>query len=78
MLFGVVGVEVFGYYAVEHGVAKKLQALVVGPASVGHAHGLAAVHQRELVDADVARVVAGNLVYKNIKLLILYEKEPYE
>jgi hypothetical protein len=39
---------------------------------------LGAVHHGQLVILDVVRIVAGNAVNKNIKLLILNEKELYD
>ena len=78
MLIGERAVQEVGNDGVKDSVAQVLEALVVGPAPVVEFHGLGAVDHRQLVQADVARVVSGDAVYKNIKLLILDEKEPYE
>ena len=78
VLVGELAVQVVGHHRVEHGVAQEFQALVVGPAAVFGLDGLGTVHHGQLVEPDVAGVVASDAVYKNIKLLILDEKELYE
>jgi len=78
VLGGVSLVEEIGDYGVEDGVAQVFQPLVIGPASVGHLHGLGTVYHGQLVELDVVRIVAGGSMNKNIKLLILDEKELYE
>ncbi len=71
-------VEKVGDNGVDHSVAEELQAFVVGPVAIFCLDGLGAVHHGEFVEVDILRVVASDAVNKNIKLLILDEKEPYE
>ena len=78
MLVGESGVEEVGHHIVEHGVPEEFQTLIVGPAAVTQLDGLGTVHHGQLVVLDAAGIVAGNAVNKNIKLLILDEKELYE
>ena len=77
VFFGITVIKVGSHHAIEHGVAQILKALVVHPVPdiVFHRHG--AVHQGQLVIVDVAWQEASDAVYKNIKLLILGEKELY-
>ena len=72
------GVEEIGHHSIENSIAQKLETLIVGPSPVGEFHRFGAMHHRKLVEPDVSRVVTGDVVYKNIKLLILDEKELYE
>ena len=75
---GKVMIEIVGHDEVEDGVAQVFQALIVGPAAVGQLDGLGAVHEGELVGRNVVGIEPGDASYKNIKLLILDEKELYE
>ena len=77
MLVGESGEEEIGDHVIEHGITEKFEPLVVDPMSVRCSHGHGTVYHSQFVWFDVARVVAGNLMNKNIKLLILDEKELY-
>ena len=63
--------------SVEDGIAEKLQPLVVDFLAFGVAVGNALVHQRNLIETDVVGKDAENSVQRQIKLLILSEREPY-
>ena len=78
VLLGILVVEVGCHHQVEHGVAQILEPLVVHPLAACRLHGHGAVHEGQLVECDVARVEACDAMYKNVKLLILGEKELYE
>ena len=76
-LVGVGRVEKVGDYTVENSVSQEFQSLVVHLVTVAGLHGIGAVSHRQLVQPDVAGIVASDTVNKNIKLFILDEKELY-
>ena len=71
-------VEEIGDHIVDDGVAQEFQSLIVGPPPVLELDRPGTVNHRQLIELDVAGIVACDAVYKNIKLLILDEKELYE
>jgi hypothetical protein len=73
----ILAIKIIGDNGVEYGIAQVFEPLVVLPTAVGHAHRFRTMHKSQLIQVDVVRVQAGNLVYVNIKLLILAEKELY-
>ena len=77
-LIGENTVKVIGHNGVEHSVAQKFQAFIVGPAAIGQFHGATAMHHGQFVQFNVARIETSNAMNKNVKLLILYKKELYE
>ena len=70
-------IDNLAYDSTQDGIAKELEALVVQavPFFVLGEHRL--VHQRFLIDADVARIEAQHFMKNAIKLLILAERQPY-
>ena len=62
---------------IENSIAKKLQPLVVDGLSFLVAVHDTLVHERHLVIADVAWQEADDVAQRQIKLLILSEREPY-
>jgi len=77
VFFRITVIEVGCHHAIEHGIAQILEPLIVHPVPVVVFHRHGAVHQCQLIIGNVAWQEAGNAVYKNIKLLILGEKELY-
>lgn len=56
---------------------KELQPFVVDLLSLAIPVGNALMHQRDLIEGDVMRHHTKDMVYRQIKLLILSEREPY-
>jgi len=75
---GIGAVEEIGDHVVDDGVAQELQPLVIGPTAVSKLDRPRAMDHRQLIELDVAGIVTRDAVNKNIKLLILDEKELYE
>ena len=65
------------YDGVEDGVAQELKSFVVDGLSFGISPHDALVHQSQLIVADVVWTDADNAVKRQIKLLLLAEREPY-
>ena len=63
------------YCGVEDGVAEEFKAFVVHGFALGVAAEHALVHQRELVVAYVVGIEANDLAQRQIKLLVLAERE---
>ena len=78
MLGGILVIQIVGHHQVENSIAQILQALIVGPVTIGQLHRLAAVDKCQLVQVDAMGVKPSDAMNKNIKLLILDEKELYE
>ena len=71
------GVEEIGDRVVEYRIAQEFKALVVDPSPVRGLYRLGTVYHRQFVELDVSWIVARDAMNKNIKLLILDEKELY-
>ena len=70
-------VDDVAYCCVEHGVAEKLESLVVDGLAFGVALVHALVHECEFVERYVVRIEAYDVVKGYIKLLFLAEGELY-
>ena len=71
-------IQEMGNYVVKNGIAQEFKPLVVGPFAGFNLDWLGAVHNSQFVQVDIAGIVASDAMYKNIKLLLLDEKQLYE
>lgn len=78
VLAGIGVVEEIGHNSIHDGIAQELQPFIVGPLPALQFHWSGAMDHRQLIELDVTGIVARDTVNKNIKLLILDEKELYE